>query len=124
MGIWLIRIGAIYFGIGVLLGYYMSVTHNPALAGVHAHVNLLGWAALMIAGILYYLFPALASNGWAKAHVWLHNIGLPLMMIFLALNLTTGNPAFGPWIAIGATLTVLGILAFVINILANLKPKR
>ncbi|KAB7706670.1 cytochrome-c oxidase [Bacillus aerolatus] len=124
MAIKLIKISAVYFAVGVLLGYYMSIVHSYELTGVHVHINLLGWTALMLAGMLYHLFPILASNGMAKAHFWLHNIGLPIMMISLYLLITTENDSYTPAIATGATLTVLGILTFVTNVLINLKPGR
>lgn len=50
MGARLIKISSVYFVIGVLLGMYMSMTENPMLSPVHAHVNLLGWASLALAG--------------------------------------------------------------------------
>ncbi|KMY55581.1 cytochrome c oxidase [Bacillus sp. FJAT-27231] len=124
MAIRLIKISVVYFAIGVLLGYYMSIVHSYELTGVHVHVNLLGWTALMLAGILYHIFPALAYNGIAKAHFWLHNLGLPIMMISLFLLLSTKSSSYTAGVAIGATLTVLGILLFVINVLKNLKSSR
>jgi cbb3-type cytochrome oxidase subunit 1 len=120
MGIRLLKISVVYFAIGILLGYYMSISHVVELTGVHVHVNLLGWVSLALAGLFYHLFPTLSSNRLATAHFWLHNIGLPIMMIALALFLT-GNEAVVPGIAVGGTLTVLGILLFVWNVLTNLK---
>lgn len=120
MGIRLIKISAIYFLIGVSLGYYMSIAHNYTLTGVHVHINLLGWTALTLAGIIYYLFPKLTTTKLGTFHFWLHNIGLPVMMVSLALMLTTGYTALTAGVAIGATLVVIGILLFVINIFANL----
>ena len=80
----LIKISVVYFLIGVTLGLYMSVAHDYALTGVHVHINLLGWMSLAIAGIFYKLFPHLAQTATAKVHFWLHNLGLPVMMISLA----------------------------------------
>ncbi|MEH7121845.1 cbb3-type cytochrome c oxidase subunit I [Bacillus sp. JJ1532] len=124
MGIRLIKISAIYFAVGVLIGYYMSTSHSYVLTPVHVHINLLGWTALTLAGILYYLFPKLAASKLAKWHFWLHNIGLPIMMIALAILITTQNEAFTPGTAIGATITVIGVLLFVLNILINLKDNK
>jgi cbb3-type cytochrome oxidase subunit 1 len=121
MGIRLIKISVVYFAIGILLGYYMSVAHSYDLKGVHVHVNLLGWTALTLAGIIYHLFPALGTNKLAKTHFWLHNIGLPLMMISLSVLILTENQGVMPGVAVGATLTVIGILSFVWNVLSNLK---
>jgi cbb3-type cytochrome oxidase subunit 1 len=90
MGVRLIKIAVVYFGIGVLFGMYMSITEQMQFAAVHAHINLLGWASLALAGIVYHLFPSAATTVLAKLHFWLHNIGLPVMMVGLAL-LLSGN---------------------------------
>jgi len=121
MGLKLIKISSVYFAIGILLGYYMSVSHSYELTPVHVHINLLGWTSLTLAGILYHLFPSLTASKLSKWHFWLHNIGLPIMMISLAMIVAAQNAAFVPGTAIGATLTALGILLFVWNILKNLK---
>jgi cbb3-type cytochrome oxidase subunit 1 len=121
MGVRLIKISVVYFAVGVLLGYYMSVSHSYVLTPVHVHINLLGWTALTLAGIIYHLFPNLGNNRLGKGHFWLHNLGLPIMMISLAIMVTTGNEAVLPGVAVGATITVLGVLTFVWNVLSNLK---
>lgn len=123
MGIRLIKISSLYFAAGVLIGYYMSSSHSYVLTPVHVHINLLGWTSLTLAGILYYLFPSLSQSKLGKWHFWLHNIGLPIMMISLAIVITTQNEAFLPGTAIGATVTSIGVLLFVTNILLNLKNK-
>ncbi|WP_110111689.1 cbb3-type cytochrome c oxidase subunit I [Bacillus sp. CGMCC 1.16541] len=122
MGIRLIKISAAYFAIGVLIGYYMSTAHNYELTPVHVHINLLGWTSLTLAGILYQLFPTLGENKLAKAHFWLHNIGLPVMMIGLALMILLRNEQFVPIVAIGGTFTALAVLTFSFNVIKNLKP--
>ena len=120
MGIKLIKIAVVYFLIGISLGLYMSVTHKFVLSTVHVHMNLLGWVSLAIAGILYLLFPHLPLTSAAKAHFWLHNIGLPLMMIGL-IFVVYGNHAFIPVTAIGGTLIVIAVIIFTINVLQHLK---
>lgn len=121
MGIRLIKISVVYFAIGILLGYYMSISHSYDLTPVHVHINLLGWTALTLAGIIYHLFPNLSENRLGRGHFWLHNIGLPIMMISLAVLVATGNEVVLPGVAVGATITVLGVLLFVWNVLTNLK---
>lgn len=121
MGIKLIKISAVYFAIGVLIGFYMSISHSYVLTPVHVHINLLGWTALTLAGILYHLFPSLEASKLGKWHFWLHNIGLPIMMISLALMIITENSALVPGTAIGGTITTLAVLVFVWNVLKNLR---
>jgi cbb3-type cytochrome oxidase subunit 1 len=120
MGVRLIKISAVYFTIGVCLGLYMSISHSFTLAPVHVHINLLGWTALTLVGIIYHLFPQAAATKLAKTHFWLHNIGLPLMMIGL-IFVVYGNNAWIPVTALGGTLVVIAVIVFTINVLQNVK---
>lgn len=122
MGLKLIKIAAVYFVLGVLLGMYMSISHSYDYASVHAHVNLLGWASLALAGVIYHLFPAAGESTIGKVHFWLHNIGLPIMMIGLAL-LMSGVESVEPVIAVGGVLVTLGVLAFLYNVLVHVKNR-
>lgn len=121
MGITLVKISTVYFAIGIAIGYYMSSAHDYALTPVHVHINVLGWTALTLAGILYHLFPDLAKSLSGKIHFWLHNIGLPIMMLGLFLVVLFENDVWLPLVATGATITSLGIFFFVFNVLKNLK---
>ncbi|MFC0470918.1 cytochrome-c oxidase [Halalkalibacter kiskunsagensis] len=120
MGVKFIKISVVYFVLGVLLGYYMSVAHAYNLTGVHAHLNLLGWTSLTLAGIIYTLFPKAESSILGKIHFWLHNIGLPLMMIGLFF-LLQGNNSLEFLIPIGATLLIIAVILFAINVMKNVK---
>ncbi|MEK3934406.1 cytochrome-c oxidase [Sporosarcina sp. FSL W7-1349] len=121
MGKQLLKIAVVYFLIGIAFGLYMSITHVFHLATVHVHVNLLGWMSLAIIGIMYHLYPQLAGTRCAKTHFWLHNIGLPVMMIGIALAILTSNPIFFLTATIGGVITVIGIFFFGFNVLRNLK---
>ncbi|NMH73101.1 cytochrome-c oxidase [Bacillus sp. RO2] len=120
MGVRLIKISVIYFLIGVGIGYYMSTAHAYNLTPVHVHINLLGWTALTLAGIIYILFPAAGKTRLATWHFWLHNIGLLMMMVGLAF-VVHGNDTLLILTIIGANLTTLGVLLFVINVFKNVK---
>ena len=122
MGSRLIKISAVYFAIGVSLGLYMSIVHSYVLTSVHVHINLLGWVSLALAGIIYTLFPDLASTKLAKIHFWLHNITLPIMMLGLSFVIY-GQEVLTPIVAISGTILVLAIILFAINILTKLKSK-
>jgi hypothetical protein len=116
----LIKISVVYFSIGAALGLYMSITHSYTLSSVHAHINLLGWISLAIAGILYTRFPVLAATTLAKIHFWIHNITLPIMMIGLGFILH-GQEALTPIVAASGTILVISIILFAINVLIHLK---
>lgn len=121
MGVKLIKIAVIYFFIGLLFGLYMSATHVFKLATIHVHVNLLGWMSLAIIGLIYVHFPKLEKTVAAKVHFWLHNIGLPIMMIGIACAILGVSPIFFPIATVGGALTVLGVFFFGYNILWNLR---
>lgn len=120
MGIKFIKISVCYFVIGVCLGMYMSMTESFNFTPVHVHINLLGWTAMTLAGLIYVAFPNAASTGLAKIHFWLHNIALPVMMVGLTL-LVSGVGAAGPAVAIGGSIMVVAIILFAINILQNVR---
>ncbi|MGG2093922.1 cytochrome-c oxidase [Bacillus sp. S13(2024)] len=120
MGIRFIKISSIYFVIGVCMGMYMSMSLNFALKSVHVHLLLLGWASMMAAGILYHIFQEAGQSKLGKFHFWLLNIGLPIMMIALALEIY-GHHAAIPFVAGGSILVVLAIIIFSINIFTHIK---
>jgi len=121
MGLRFLKIAVVYLLIGTSLGWYMGMHEVFTLAPVHAHLNLLGWASLALAGIIYHLYPASGETRLAKIHFWIHNITLPPFMIALAIYLS-GTPAAGPAVGIAATVMILGLACFVINVLMNAKP--
>ena len=120
MGIRLLKIAAVYLFIGVSMGLAMGITQSFALHPVHAHINLLGWASLALAGLIYVLFPAAGETRLARIHFWMHNLALPVFMIALALGLS-GYAAFMPAVEVAATVTWLGLVIFVINIWVNVR---
>ncbi|WP_144505643.1 cbb3-type cytochrome c oxidase subunit I [Bacillus mycoides] len=120
MGIRFIRISSIYFAIGVCMGLFMSITANYKLNPIHVHALLIGWASMMVAGILYYVFKEAGASKLGKLHFWFLNIGLPIMMIALALQIY-GYHAAIPFVAGGSILVVLAIIIFTINILIQIK---
>src|SRR5689334_5811531 len=117
----LIRIAAIYLAIGVTMGIGMGITQQFSLAPVHAHVNLLGWASLGIMGIIYRVYPAAAQTRLASIHFWMHNLGLPVFMVGLALMLT-GHESFHALVNVGASAVLVSILMFALNIWRCVRP--
>ena len=117
------KLAILYLLIGISLGIGMGATENFALRSVHAHLNLLGWATMALAGIIYCIFPAAGHSRLAKVHFWLQNIGLPLMLLSLTL-LVQGHPGIIPLLGTAEIATALGILVFAANIFLNLKTDR
>jgi hypothetical protein len=51
-----------------------------------------------------------------KLHFWLHNIGLSIKMISIALAITGVHSVFFPITTIAGALTLIGIFCFGLNI--------
>lgn len=119
MGKTLIKIAVVYFAIGVLLGMTMGIIHDFRLTSLHAHVNLLGWVSTAIFGVIYSIYPFVSTTKLAKAHFWLHNLGLPVMMIGLFCE-SFGISAGLPVMIVGSLAVVIGTLLFAINTIKTL----
>jgi hypothetical protein len=117
--IWL-KVAVLYLILGVAMGIAMGASQNFTLRPVHAHVNLLGWTTLAIAGLIYSVFPQAGESRLARAHFWLMNLSMPVMMVALAL-LLMGNVALAPVLAAAEIVAALGILAFAANLFVNVK---
>ena len=61
--VWL-KIAVLYLLAGSTFGLIMGLTHQFQFAPVHAHANLLGWASLALAGLIYWLCPQAGVIGW------------------------------------------------------------
>jgi len=116
---WL-RLSVLYLIAGVALGIGMGATENFTLRPVHAHLNLLGWATVALAGLVYAVFPAAAASRLARIHFWLHNVSVPVMMSALAA-LLLGHPQAIPFLVTAEFAAAGGILVFAVNIFANVK---
>ncbi|MEO8752566.1 MAG: cytochrome-c oxidase [Casimicrobiaceae bacterium] len=121
MSVRFLQIAVVYLFLGAALGLIMGITQKFALVPVHAHLLLLGWASLALAGIVYHLYPAAAATKLARIHFWLHNVGLPVFMLGLGWLLTGGESA-APVVAAGATAVLVGLALFAANVLVHIKP--
>jgi hypothetical protein len=117
-GVRLIQISAVYMVIGLGLGLAMGISGNFLLSSVHAHVSLLGWATMAIAGIVYLVMPGCAHSRLADFHFWGHNVGLPVMIGSLAMK-TCGQTNMGPAIGTGSLLVLISLVLFAVNVLRN-----
>ena len=117
--LWL-KLAVLYLIVGVGLGLMMGASKDFTMRPVHAHINLLGWATMALAGLVYSVYPAAGGSRLAKAHFWLHNLSLPVMAIALSF-VVAGQQALVPVLVISEIVASLGILVFAANIFLNLK---
>src|SRR5690625_4860920 len=86
----------------------------------HEHVNLLGWVSMTIYGLFYHYFRRFIQNILAKVHCWLHNIGLPIMLLGLVAFGLRYNALGIPLMSVGGVLIFIATVIFSINLWKNL----
>ncbi len=97
-----------FLGWGVIQGALQAqkpihdfISQGPAdiIVGAHAHVNLLGWVSLSLAGLIYYLVPTLTNKPIAARRLinwifWIWVIDLAIMAILMISAGIAGGNAF------------------------------
>ncbi len=121
-GIAWLKLAVVYLIVGIGIGIAMGASQNFSLRPVHAHLNLLGWTTLGLAGLIYSIYPQAANSRLAKVHFWLFNLALPPMMVALAM-VVTGQPQAVPVLVAGEMVAAVAVLVFAANLFINLKPR-
>ncbi|MEP7173626.1 MAG: hypothetical protein ABI705_09090 [Aestuariivirga sp.] len=116
-------IGCLYLLVGICLGFYMAASDDHILAPVHAHINLLGFTLMSIFGLAYRVIPELAASPLARAHFWLHQIGVPVLLtaLYLTMSGRVAETTLGPVFPVAILVILLGILTFIVNLYRNAK---
>lgn len=108
-----LRLGVLSALVGMSMGVWMGANEDFVLRPVHAHINLLGFASMMLFGLFYRVFPA-AARGWLPmAHFALSVLGFLILMPTLALMLLA-KPFFLPGLIASEIMLVLSMLLFVV----------
>lgn len=121
VGIVWIKLAVLYLLLGVGMGIMMGASQNFTLRPVHAHLNLLGWTTLALAGVIYSVFPRAGSSMLARVHFWTMNVAVPVMMLALAYLLVTGDKTVIPFLGAAEILAAVSVLSFAANLFLNLR---
>ena len=100
-----------YVIVGMFLGIFMGGSEDFTLAPVHAHMNLVGWASMGLFALYYNAVPAACETSMARAHFWVAQGGLLLLIPGLTMMLM-GNLSGLPILLAGEFLTALSMLLF------------
>lgn len=105
----------VYFFLASALGIWMGAGDAPSwVAFAHIHFNLLGFMAMMIYGVGYFILPrfngrTLKWPQWLPLHFYGSNLGLIGMVATAAERPSAGFTLF-------ALLNVLGVAMFAVNL--------
>jgi hybrid cluster-associated redox disulfide protein len=104
-----------YFFLAAALGIWLGTASAPEwVTFAHIHFNLLGFMAMMIYGVGYFILPRFNGRTikwpqWVVLHFYLSNIGLVGMVATAAERPSTGFTLF-------ALLNVLSVGMFALNL--------
>ena len=110
-----------WFAVAAGLGAWLATTGAPEWAQFgHVHFNLLGFMAMMIYGVGYFILPRfnarpLAWPGWVPVHFWVSNIGLVGLVATFAERPSAGFNLFAGLSAAGAVMFALNLATSVLG---------
>ncbi len=121
-----LKASLVWLALGVTLGVCMAVhpawiIYRPA----HLHMLLLGFVAMMIAGVAYHVLPRFAaqllySPRLAVVHWWLSNVGLVVLASGFVVRMH--QTTVGIWLlGVGGTLSAFGLYAMAWNLWRTLE---
>jgi len=108
-----------YFFLAAVLGIWIgSADTAPWIRFAHVHFNLLGFMAMMIYGVGYFILPrfngrTLRWPSWVPVHFYLANIGLIGMVASYPSHPSASFVLF-------SVLSVAGVAVFVVNLGATM----
>lgn len=105
---------AVVFGMG--WGLQMAASGDHAMAGAHAHLNLVGWASFALFGLYYHVTPRAAASVLARIHYAVALAGLVVMVIGIALTVRGGSELAA---VLGSLLTAASMLIFLYTVARN-----
>jgi cbb3-type cytochrome oxidase subunit 1 len=118
---WFILIGLLYGIFGFAFGIWLGINERFELAPVHAHIHLVGFASMVLFGLIYRAYPALAESKLALAHFLIYTIGAVLFLAGLPLAQAHQTIALA---VIGSLSVLVGLLVFLANFLLNVFSAR
>jgi drug/metabolite transporter (DMT)-like permease len=113
---WFILIGLLFGIFGVAFGIWVGINQRFEQAHLHAHINLVGFAAMVLFGLLYRAYPKLAESKLAAVHFLLYTLSAILFLAGLPLAMAQQTIALA---LIGSLGVLAGFLVFLTNFCLN-----
>ena len=109
----LLRVSTVLLLVGLCIGIGMAMKQDFRLAPTHAHLNLVGFVIMFLAGLYYRMVPEAEAMGLAKLHSILHIAAAIIMPIGIA-TLTLINPSYEIIAVVGALTFLVAMIIFTI----------
>lgn len=101
-----IGLGLAWLMAGMLMGTWLGASGNFQFTNTHAHMNLVGFAASVLFGLIYRTYPAMKASRLAVPQLALYQIGTALLLAGKAVIDTGGSEML---VSIGAITVMLGV---------------
>jgi len=119
----LLRVSVVIILIGMIMGMAMGMAQDFRLAPAHAHLNLVGFVCLFLAGLYYQAVPKAAETTLAKWQAWLAVIGAIAFPIGIAAVLL-GGPQYEMYTIAGSLIAFVAMLLFATIVFRHGAPSR
>jgi hypothetical protein len=110
----LLRLGVLFALCGMALGIVMGIRQDFTLAPAHAHINLVGFVGLFLAGLYYRLVPEAAASALAKVQASIAIAAAVIFPLGIGGVLLSGRDSFELITVIGALLVFAGMALFAV----------
>lgn len=115
-----LRFAMIYALIGLAIGVWMGASGDFRIRSAHAHLNLLGYVSMFLAGLFYRSLPKAAEDALAGPHFLLANATLIALIPLVALiNLQVAPAVVGPILGVTTFVTWATMALFAIIVWRN-----
>lgn len=119
----LLRVSVVMILIGMLLGIGMGIAQDFRLAPAHAHLNLVGYVGLFLAGLYYQAVPKAAVTRLASIQAWVSVIGAVVFPIGIAAVLL-GGPKYEAGAILGSLIVFTAMVLFAVIVFRHGAPAR
>ena len=119
----LLRMSVVIIIAGMLIGIVMGIKQDFRLAPAHAHLNLVGYVALFLAGLYYQAVPKAAHGALATVHACLAVLGAIVFPAGIAAVLL-GGPTYEVFAIVGALIAFAAMLLFAVIVFRHGAPAR
>jgi hypothetical protein len=120
----LLRLGALFALCGMALGIAMGIRQDFTLAPAHAHINLVGFVGLFLAGLYYRLVPEAAASALAKVQAGIAIAAAVIFPVGIGGILLSGGDLYELITVIGALLAFAGMALFAVIVFRTSGSRR
>ncbi|HEV7418183.1 hypothetical protein [Tianweitania sediminis] len=111
-----IGLGLAWLIAGMLMGTWLGASGNFQFTNTHAHMNLVGFTASVLFGLIYRAYPSMKASRLALPQLALYQAGTVLLLAGKAVIDNGGSEGL---VGIGAIVVILGVALMLVVFFAR-----